>query len=197
MNDTIFRILALLIFISGAAISIYYRRKADHEAGKVSMKEEGLAILFSLRIFGLALWLGVFAWLLNPAWMAWARSDLPEWVRWLGVGMGVLANFLAYWVFSSLGNNVSPTVATRAGQTLVTHGPYRWVRHPLYTMGMIAYLGFALLAENWFIALMSVLVFVVLAIRTPHEEARLLGKFGSAYRDYMETTGRFVPRLAR
>lgn len=197
MNDTIFRILALLIFISGAAISIYYRRKADREAGKVSMKEEGLAILLSLRIFGLALWLGVFAWLLNPAWMAWARSDLPEWVRWLGVGMGVLANFLAYWVFSSLGNNVSPTVATRAGQTLVTHGPYRWVRHPLYTMGMIAYLGFALLAENWFIALMSVLVFVVLAIRTPHEEARLLGKFGSAYRDYMETTGRFVPRLAR
>ena len=143
----------------------------------------------------MALWLGVFVYLINPRWMSWSQIDLPEWARWLGAGMGVLADLLAYWVFSNLGNNVSPTVRTRSEATLVTSGPYRWVRHPLYTMGMMAYLGFALLSENWFIALMAVIGFVLLVLRTPLEEAGLIEKFGDAYRQYMTRTGRFLPKL--
>jgi protein-S-isoprenylcysteine O-methyltransferase Ste14 len=195
MSDNIFRILAVIIFVSGAAISGYYRRKADREGGKVSLKDEGLVIAINLRLFGLSLWAGVFAWLINPAWMNWSRFDLPEWVRWLGLLLGVLANFLAYWIFSNLDNNVSPTVVARENAQLVTSGPYRWVRHPLYTMGTIAYLGFALISENWFIAIMSVLVFVMLSIRTPKEEARLIEKFGDEYRQYMQRTGRFLPKF--
>ena len=196
MNDNLFRILAIIIFVICAGISIYYRRKADRESGeRVSLKDEGLPITIALRLSGLALWLGVFAYLLNPAWMNWSRLDLPEWVRWVGVGMGALADVMAYWVFSHLGNNVTPTVATRSSAMLVTGGPYRWVRHPLYTMSMIACLGFALLAESWFIALMAVVSFSVLAVRVPREEAKLVEKFGDAYRDYIKTTGRFLPRL--
>jgi protein-S-isoprenylcysteine O-methyltransferase Ste14 len=196
MNDTLFRVLAIIIFVIGAGISIYYRRKADRESGeKVSLKDEGLPITIALRLSGLALWLGAFTYLLNPAWMNWSHFDLPEWARWVGVGMGVLADVMAYWVFSHLGNNVTPTVATRSLATLVTSGPYRWIRHPLYTMGMMAYLGFALLAENWFIALMAVVSFIVLAIRVPREEAKLVEKFGDAYRNYIKITGRFLPRL--
>jgi len=196
MNDNLFRILAIIIFVICAGISIYYRRRADRESGeRVSLKDEGLPITIALRLSGLALWLGVFAYLLNPAWMNWSRLDLPEWARWVGVGMGALADVMAYWVFSHLGNNVTPTVATRSSAMLVTGGPYRWVRHPLYTMSMIACLGFALLAESWFIALMAVVFFSVLAIRVPREEAKLIEKFGDAYRDYIKTTGRFLPRL--
>jgi protein-S-isoprenylcysteine O-methyltransferase Ste14 len=102
---------------------------------------------------------------------------------------------LIYWVFSSLGNNVSPTVITRARHTLVTHGPYRWVRHPLYTTGMLSYLSFALLAEIWLIFLIAVPAFIVLAVRTSKEEARLVERFGEDYRGYMRRTGRFLPRL--
>ena len=196
MNDNLFRILAIIIFVMGAGISIYYRRKADRESGeRVSLKDEGLPITLALRLSGLLLWLSVFAYLLNPAWMNWSRLDLPDWMRWVGVSLGVLADAMAYWVFSHLGNNVTPTVATRSSATLVTSGPYRWIRHPLYTVGMMAYLGFALLAENWLIALMAVVSFVVLAIRVPREEAKLVEKFGDAYRKYAKTTGRFLPRL--
>lgn len=194
-TETIFRIAATIIFLAGAGISIYYRNKADKASGKVSLKEEGLPITLALRLFGLSLWLGVFAWLLNPAWMNWSRLPLPEWARWLGLVTGILADLLAYWVFSNLNNNVSPTVVAREQAQLVTNGPYKWVRHPLYTMGMIAYLGFALMAENWFIALMSVLVFIVLAIRTPKEEAKLIEKFGDEYREYMKHTGRYLPKV--
>jgi protein-S-isoprenylcysteine O-methyltransferase Ste14 len=194
-NDNIFRILAVVIFIIGASISGNFRRKADREGGKVSLAEEGLTITILLRLFGLTLWVSVFAWLLNPAWMNWSRINLPEWVRWLGIGLGVLANILAFWIFSHLALNVSPTVAAREKAQLVTSGPYRWVRHPLYIMGTIAYLGFALIAENWWIALLSILVFAVLAMRTSKEEVKLLEKFGDPYREYMENTGRYVPKL--
>lgn len=197
MNDNVFRFLAVVIFILGAAISGYFRRKADREGGKVSLADEGAIITIALRVFGLVLWASVFAWMINPAWMSWSRLDLPDWARWLGVAMGLGADALSYWVFSHLANNVSPTVVAREQAQLVTSGPYRWVRHPLYTMGTIAYLGFALVAENWWIAVLSVLVFAVLAVRTPKEEARLIAKFGDQYREYMKTTGRYLPKATR
>ena len=196
MNDNLFRILAFVILIAGMVISIYHRRRADIQSGeRVSLAGEPIILRLLLRLTGMALWLGVFVYLINPRWMSWSQIDLPEWTRWLGAGMGVLADLLAYWVFSNLGNNVSPTVRTRSEATLVTSGPYRWVRHPLYTMGMMAYLGFALLSENWFIALMAVIGFVLLVLRTPLEEAGLIEKFGDAYRQYMTRTGRFLPKL--
>jgi protein-S-isoprenylcysteine O-methyltransferase Ste14 len=195
MNDNLFRILAAIIFVIGVAISIYHRHKADQEGGRVSLKEEGPLIMIALRVSGLGMWAGLFAWILNPAWMAWSRIDLPEWARWLGVGLGVLFDGLTWWVFATLKNNVTPTVVTRANAQLVTNGPYRWVRHPLYVIGMIGFAGFALLAENWFILLISALGFLALVVRADREEARLIEKFGDAYRQYMRLTGRFFPKF--
>jgi protein-S-isoprenylcysteine O-methyltransferase Ste14 len=196
MNDTLFRILAVLIFVAGAAISISFRQAAERaSAEKISLKEEGLLTTIVLRFSGLVVWVGVFAYMINPAWMNWSRFDLPLAIRWLGVVMGFLSVLLAYWTFRNLGKNVTPTVITRANHTLVTSGPYRWIRHPLYVMGLIAYLGFALLAENWFIAIMAVVVFVVIALRVRKEETRLVETFGAAYREYMQQTGKFLPKL--
>jgi protein-S-isoprenylcysteine O-methyltransferase Ste14 len=195
-TENLYRLAAVIVFLAGTLISTYYRSRADRETGeKISPRGEGLPIMLALRLAGLSLWAGVFAYLINPAWMAWSQLALPAWLRWAGLGLGLLADALSYWVFSNLGNNVSPTVATRSAHQLVTSGPYRWVRHPLYSMGMIAYLGFALLAANWFIALLSVAVFIILRIRLPQEEAHLIDKFGDQYRDYMKKTGRFLPRL--
>lgn len=197
-NDTIFRILAAITFFAGAAISIRYRHKANREGGeKLSLTEEGRGIVIVLRTTGLLLWLSVFAYLINPAWMAWSKIDLPEWIRWVGLSMGVLSVGLIYWVFSNLGNNVSPTVVTRKNHTLVTSGPYRWVRHPLYTTGFLSYIGFILLSENAFIAVMVLIGMVFLRIRLPKEEAHLIERFGDAYRDYMRRTGTFLPKIMR
>lgn len=196
MNDNIFRILAIIIFVIAASISIYHRKKADQAGGeKISLKDEGLPILLALRLGGLVFWVSVFAYLIHPAWLDWSRVDLPDWLRWMGVGMGIAGDFLAYWVFTSLGNNVTPTVVTRKNATLVTHGPYRWVRHPLYLMGLLAYLGFSLLAKNWFLAILTVLAFSLLNLRLPKEEAKLIERFGDEYRNYMQRTGKFLPRL--
>ena len=52
-----------------------------------------------------------------------------------------------------------------------------------------------MLAANWLIGLCSLVVLTLLAIRTPKEEQMLIERFGDDYRNYMATTGRFLPRL--
>jgi protein-S-isoprenylcysteine O-methyltransferase Ste14 len=196
MNENIFRILAAIILLTGMGISSYFRRKADRESGEtISRKVDGTPMMTVIRLGGLILWLSPFVYLINPAWMAWSRIGLPEWVRWLGVGTGILEVMGIYWLFSSIGRGITPTSATRQQHTLVTSGPYRWVRHPLYTLGSSLFISFGLMADNWFIALLGVLAFVAMAIRTPREEANLVEKFGDEYRAYMKRTGRFLPKI--
>jgi protein-S-isoprenylcysteine O-methyltransferase Ste14 len=148
-----------------------------------------------LRLAGLALWLSILLYLINPRWMSWAQVDVPEWLRWMGVGLGMVALPLLYWLFSSIGTNITQTVATKQEHALITHGPYRWVRHPLYSVGTLMFMSVALMAANWFMAIMSLLVFIMLLIRLPKEEEKLIERFGDEYRKYMKRTGRFVPPL--
>lgn len=196
MNENIFRILAAVILLTGMGISSYFRIKADKETGeKISRKVDGSVMMNFIKIGGLILWLSPFVYLMNPNWMAWSKIGLPEWVRWFGVGFGVLNTLGIYWLFSSIGSGITPTSATRKEHKLVTDGIYKYIRHPLYTFGSSMFVAFGMMADNWFIALLGVLAFIGMAIRTPREEANLIEKFGDEYRDYMKRTGRFLPKL--
>jgi protein-S-isoprenylcysteine O-methyltransferase Ste14 len=196
MNENIFRILAAVILFTGVGISVYFRRKADRETGeKISRSVDGTPMATVIRIFGLVLWLSPLVYLVDPEWMAWSKIGLPEWVRWLGVVIGIFCVFGIYWLFTSIGSGITPTSATRTEHKLSTSGPYRWVRHPLYTIGSSFYISFGLIADNWFIIAMGILAFIAMAIRTPKEEANLVEKFGDEYSEYMKRTGRFLPKL--
>ena len=196
MNENIFRILAAVILFTCIGISGYFRRKADRDTGeKISRKVDGTALMTIIKVMGLVLWLTPLVYLLNPNWMAWSKIGLPDWVRWLGVAIGLLCVAIVYWLFSSIGSGISPTSATRKQHTLVTSGPYRWVRHPLYTVGSSMFIAFGMMADNWFIAALGVLAFIAMASRTPKEEANLIEKFGDEYREYMKHTGRYLPKL--
>lgn len=109
--------------------------------------------------------------------------------------MGLLSVFGVYWLFSNIGNNITATSATRKEHKLVTSGPYRWIRHPLYTFGLMLFVALGLMADNWFIMILGGLTFLVMVIRTPKEEAGLIEKFGDEYLNYMRTTGAFLPKL--
>src|SRR5919109_62816 len=196
MNENIFRILAAIIFFTGIGISSYFRRKADRDGGEqISRKVDGPPMMTAIKLGGLILWLSPIVYLLNPSWMAWSKIGLPEWIRWLGVALGILCTLGIYWLFSSIGSGITPTSATRKEHKLVTSGPYRWVRHPLYTFGSSMFVAFGMMADNWFIALLGILALLAMASRTPKEEANLVEKFGNEYRDYMKRTGRYLPKF--
>lgn len=196
MHENVFRILAAVVLFTAVGISSFYRRRADQETGeKISRKVDGTAMMIMIRLGGAVLWLSPLVYLLNPKWMAWARAGLPDGVRWAGVVLGVFCVAGIHWLFSSIGSGITPTSATREKHILVTKGPYRWIRHPLYTVGSALFIAFSMMANNWFIALLGILVFILMAIRTPSEEANLIAKFGDEYREYMKRTGRFLPKL--
>jgi len=190
-----FRLFALAIFLIGASIGFYYRYKAEKAGEPISWNEEGAVVMVLLRVFGLVGWLSVITYLVNPAWMKWSEMPLPDWARWVGVIAGAVSVPLLYWLFKSIGKNITQTVKIRKEHELVTNGPYRWVRHPLYSVGTLLFVSFALMASNWFIGLATLASLVMLMVRLPKEESNLIERFGDEYREYMKRTGRLIPKI--
>lgn len=194
-NELLFRVLFGILLGVVLGISGTFRWRADRAGGKVSLREDGPAISISLIAARILMLAAILAYLFRPQWMQWATLTLPTSLRWLGAGIGVAAIPLIYWVMVSLGKNVTPTSATRKDASLVTSGPYRWVRHPLYSVGVLFLMGMSLLTANWLFAVFFVGGFLMMRARMPMEEKRLIEKFGDEYRSYMGRTGRFFPRL--
>jgi len=78
---------------------------------------------------------------------------LPGWLRLVGAVIFFAGDMLFVWTHRALGRNWSPTLEIMEGHTLVTTGPYRYVRHPLYAAALIISLGLSLTAANWLLAL--------------------------------------------
>lgn len=193
-SENPFRIALVAVFVLTLAVTAYHRiRAASGES--ISHKEEGYVFTFVLRLAGVCLWISTFAYLISPASVQWAAMPLPDWVRWVGVFIGALCSILMYWTLSSLGKNLTDTVVTREQAYLVTHGPYRWMRHPFYVTAALLMASATLVSANWLIGMSSLIVLALLAIRTPKEEQMLIKRFGQRYRDYMEKTGRYIPRI--
>jgi protein-S-isoprenylcysteine O-methyltransferase Ste14 len=197
-DENTYRYFALVVFILAMSISITFRSRAARSGERISAAQEEGPLLSTVRsLFGLVLWGSALVYLINPGWMAWAQIELPAWLRWTGGFLMLLCTPLVYWVFSSLGKNVTQTVAIRKDHSLVRSGPYRWVRHPLYSVGLLLFLSFSLLSANWFTALLILATSKILSFRTHLEEGRLVEKFGDDYRQYMQSTGRYLPRVWR
>ena len=194
-TESYFRtVLGVVIFLTVLVTGIH-RYKAAQSGEQISRKEEGYLFAIVLRMAGLLLFVTTFAYLAVPASVQWAMIEIPIPVRWIGAIAGLFSSVLMYWTLSSLGMNLTDTVVTRADATLVTHGPYRWVRHPFYVTTALVMLSVTLLTANWLIGLGCLVVLAMLAVRTPKEERVLIERFGQNYLDYMAGTGRFFPRL--
>ena len=190
----IFRWCALVVVLCCIATSGLYRRRARRDSGVIPRSQESVALKLGRSLAALPLFGSVIVYLVNPDWMTWSSVSLPEWVRWAGVALGVLMIPSAQWVFRSIGKNVSETILTKERHELVSSGPYRWIRHPLYAMGIGVFLSVALMAANWFILLFALIVTALIRLVViPLEERELLRKFGDDYREYMARTGRLLP----
>jgi protein-S-isoprenylcysteine O-methyltransferase Ste14 len=194
IDDETFRFVLLAIVLVVLPIGLYHRIRSQATGEPLDRRQEGLFILATLRPAAFAFFVGLVAYLVRPASMAWASMPLPAAVRWMGVVLLATAAVLLTWTFHRLGRNITDTVVTRRNHTLVLHGPYRWVRHPFYGSVTLFLLGLSLVAASWFLLLTGAVVVTLLVIRTRREEDHLIRRFGDNYRDYMDRTGRFFPR---
>jgi protein-S-isoprenylcysteine O-methyltransferase Ste14 len=193
-GDAPFRPLLAVGLLAMLAFGLYYRIKSQASGEPLDRRQEGWFMLATLRPVGFVLWAAVIAYLINPAWMSWSSAPLPSWLRWTGLGVFAAAAALLTWTLRGIGANLTDTVVTRRAHTLVTRGPYRWVRHPFYDAMALLILSIALTAANWFFLIAGAIVLSLIVIRTTREEEMLVARFGDAYRTYMTSTGRFLPR---
>jgi protein-S-isoprenylcysteine O-methyltransferase Ste14 len=196
MEQSFFHYAFIAVFLAFVALRLTYHRKARRTMGKAEFKEGKLHIAVRL-IFGIPFLLTLVAYMFQPEILSWAALPLPAWLRWIGLVMAAGSLPLFWWVHSALGSNFSGTLHVREEHTLVTHGPYRRVRHPMYTAFYIYLLGILFLTANWFIGGFFLTGLTVVVInRLKNEESAMVEKFGDRYLEYMKHTGRFLPPIS-
>jgi protein-S-isoprenylcysteine O-methyltransferase Ste14 len=191
-EDKIFHLILTAGFFLLVPVGLYHRLKS-HTDEALDRRQEGMFILVSLRLTGLAGMAGLLAYIIDPASMGWSALPLPAWLRWIGVVLGSAGGLLMTWTLHTLGRNLTDTVVTRKDHVLVTGGPYQFVRHPFYLSSFLAIAANFLVAANWFFLVGGVVFLVLISIRTVREEELLVARFGDEYRNYMKQTGRFWP----
>jgi protein-S-isoprenylcysteine O-methyltransferase Ste14 len=195
--DDRFRLALLAIFATCLTIGVYHRRRAAASPERISRRDEGLAMFLALRLSGLLLFVATLLHLIEPSWMRRASIPFGTRLRWSGLAVAAMAIPLMAWTLQALGRNLTDTVVTRSDHTLVTAGPYRWVRHPYYVTTLLLVVAVTLITANGLIGTVGLIVFVLLAVRSRIEEQKLIERFGDDYRTYIARTGRFIPRLRR
>ena len=79
MNDeSALRAVLIVVMMVLLPVGMYHRISSQSTGEKLDRRQEGLFILATLRPLGAALWLAVFAWMINPQWMAWSSVPLPS-----------------------------------------------------------------------------------------------------------------------
>lgn len=194
--ETIFRILLPVLIIAFAMHRGYYvRNHSKPEDATLKKREEGSASRIS-GLLGLIGFVSVIAYAINPGWLAFARLPFPVWLRWTGVVLALIGFALLQWAQVTLGKSWSDTPRMLEGQTLITNGPYQWIRHPIYTAFVLILGSTLLISANALIGLawLGMTTLEVLS-RIRFEESLMLEYFGDQYREYMQRTGRLLPRL--
>ncbi|HUE98023.1 MAG TPA: isoprenylcysteine carboxylmethyltransferase family protein [Anaerolineales bacterium] len=194
-TETIFRILLPLIIVAFVLHRGYYVKfhsKPDNET--VKKREEGIASRIA-GLLGMAGFVSMLVYVINPTWLSFASLPFPAWLRWIGVGIAIIGFALLQWAQVTLANSWSDTPRMMKEQTLITNGPYRTVRHPIY-IAFILILGSTLfISSNWLIGLCwAGMVTLEVISRISFEESLLIEFFGEQYREYMKKTGRLLPK---
>jgi protein-S-isoprenylcysteine O-methyltransferase Ste14 len=116
-------------------------------------------------------------------------------VDWAGVALTAAGVGVAFWARWHLGANWSGSVTLKEGHELIRTGPYRAIRHPIYTGILLAVFGTAI-ANGEVRALLAVgMAWISFSIKARREESFLAQEFGAGFTEHSRQTGMFLPRV--
>lgn len=125
-----------------------------------------------------------------------ASMHLPPAVRFIALCVYALNLGLFAWCHISLGGNWSGVLEIKKGHKLIQKGPYKNIRHPMYTHFWLLIISQGLLLDNSIVLIYGLFAWGILYfIRVSEEEKMMITEFGKEYKEYMKRTGRLLPKF--
>jgi protein-S-isoprenylcysteine O-methyltransferase Ste14 len=168
--------LALVVYLTLAAIGV--KREPEKHLG------QSLGLLFAIVVAFALPQLSLFSFVNFAPVNAVAST--------IGVALCVVGMALLIWARQHLGRNWSQTVAVKEGHELVTSGPYRYLRHPMYSGGLLAAIGSAITAGGAWVFLFVILGALFLG-RVGAEDRLMERQFPNEYPEYKRHTKALIP----
>jgi protein-S-isoprenylcysteine O-methyltransferase Ste14 len=189
----------IAIFFSFAVAIVLWLARKEPEllAERISSPMQSGQPLWD-KVFVVAVMVLFVAWLIlmpmDAVRFGW--SDVPDWLQILGA-LGVVLSF--YIMFLTFRENAFLAVVVKVqeerGQSVVSTGPYRYIRHPMYASTFLFFPGSALLLGSWWGLLLCVALLGLLVWRIPLEE-RMLENGLAGYDEYARKVRyRLIPRV--
>jgi len=162
------------------------------------LSHEVRGLLAVRAALGIVFYASLVAWIIWPRSLSWMYLAIPTTLRWIAVALLIPTLVLFATSFRALGANYRGGVGLYPNHALVTTGPYRLIRHPIYLAFIAIMCLVFVLSANWLLGLSGLLLVGSIAIaRIPIEERELHERFGMSWRTYQEQTGKFFPRVRR
>ncbi len=191
-NETQFRFGFAVFWLVNFIIRFYFQSRARRSERMYVMNHRGAVLGFRILAIAYLLLLGYSF----STWYDFGHLQISALIRWT-VGLGLLISYLALFTWSHvvLGGHWSGLLEIHRDHALITGGPYRFIRHPMYSAFFLSCVGVLVFTSNWFLfALYGAAVAFMYFTRVSAEERMMLDQFGESYRKYMGETGRlFVP----
>jgi protein-S-isoprenylcysteine O-methyltransferase Ste14 len=188
-------LIGLLAFLFGVYTPQRRRLRLDQKQERIT-DDRDTRLDYLLMILSFVGWQFIPAVYVLTGWWGFADYHLPTWTGWVGVVIFLLSLWLLWRSYADIGRNWSASLQIMEGHSLVTHGVYQRIRHPTYAALWLWGIAQPLLLQNWIAGFAHLVLFVpVYVLRVPREEQMMLDHFGEEYREYMERTGRVIPRF--
>jgi protein-S-isoprenylcysteine O-methyltransferase Ste14 len=159
---------------------------------KADVRRESFAQRFAhilpLVVAALLLWIPVFPGALGKRFLPATPATFYAGAALVAIGLG-----LAIHARRVLGRNWSGIVTVKQGHELVREGPYRWVRHPIYTGLLVAFAGSAIARGEWRGIVAVALVFAAFWFKLRREERWMIETFGDRYLGYCDEVRALIP----
>jgi protein-S-isoprenylcysteine O-methyltransferase Ste14 len=177
-----------LLFAAVWLISAFKRKETKQRESIGQRLTYVLPIVLAWSIFrGYLLSSGVFHTRFLPDTLATA---------WVGAALTALGIAFAFWARFHLGTNWSGVVSLKENHELIRTGPYRTVRHPIYSGILLALIGTAVAIGRVRAILAVAIIWLSFYIKARREESLLATEFGSRFAEHQQHTGMFFPRFS-